>query len=174
MKKIINVEAKIQDLEPYWFTKAAITKLQENVMFKDCTYMGAWCIKNGKYGWSNFPVEVFYQPNPDTAKGHSHYFGIYIDYESNKTMITNAASAFECDIMGILEDDVVYVSRYRRDYVLTPKGDSIDGGRDYLKLNGNPVLVNVKAEADKFIFTLNEDFTFWDYVRYYFNKIMQG
>ena len=70
-------------------------------------------------------------------------------------MITNAASAFSGQINGILEDDIVYVSRYRHDFTRTPRrGSSIDGGRDYLNLSGDPIteLVSVAANKDSFEF----------------------
>lgn len=95
-------------------------------------YLGSWTIKNSMGNWSERPVEVFYVTDPDRSKGHSNYFGIFT--RANDIVICNAESAFSEPITGILEDDLVYVSRYRHDYVATPKGSIIDGGRDYLRV----------------------------------------
>jgi len=124
-------------------------------------YIGSWCIRVGE-NWSEFPVEVFYQSNPDKSKGHSHYFGIYVEsgiggYDT-KVMITNAESAFFKDIIGIVDNDMVYVSRYRHDFLKTPSGFIIDGGRDYLRLgsdsneNSELNLVKVNVKDGGFIF----------------------
>lgn len=98
-------------------------------------YMGPWSILQ-KSGWTIDPVDVFYQPNPDVSKGHSHYFGMFRTFEG-QVMITNAESAFSEPITGLLTDDgEVIVSRYRHDCV--QKGPyMIDGGRDYLRTSGN-------------------------------------
>jgi len=98
-------------------------------------YMGYWTIKR-ESGWSDQPVDVFYQPNPDVSKGHSHYFGMFRTFEG-QVMITDAASAFGEPMTGLLtEDGEVIVSRYRHDCV--QKGPyMIDGGRDYLRTSGN-------------------------------------
>lgn len=111
-------------------------------------YMGYWPIKNG-YGWAG-PVDVFYQPNPDTSKGHSHYFGMYRD-KDGEVMITNAESAFSEPITGLLTDDgEVLVSRHRHDFV--SKGDYfIDGGRDYVRSSVGP-FVAVTVKDGEFVF----------------------
>ena len=98
-------------------------------------YMGYWTIKRG-LNWSDQPVDVFYQPNPDVSKGHSHYFGMFRTFEG-QAMITNAESAFSEPITGLLTDDgEVIVSRYRHDYV-TKGPYMIDGGRNYLRTSGS-------------------------------------
>jgi hypothetical protein len=74
-------------------------------------------------------------------------------------MITNAESAFSKDIVGIVDNDMVYVSRYRHDFVKTPSGFIIDGGRDYLRLgsdsneNSELDLVKVTVKDGVFIFS---------------------
>jgi len=95
--------------------------------------MGAWAIKD-RNGWAEMPVDVFYVENPDRSKGHNNYFGMYTVNGVN--YITNAESAFEDSFLGIAEGNYVYVSRFRHDYVSTPNGCAIDGGRDYLKTSG--------------------------------------
>lgn len=118
-------------------------------------YMGSWCIKDKVGNWSENAVEVFYQLNPDKSKGHSHYFGIFINLY-NQIMICNAESAFSEPIIGILEDGLVYVSRYRHNYVSTPKGSVIDGGRDYTRvpsLADDSKFVEVQVIDGNFCFT---------------------
>ena len=116
-------------------------------------YMGYWTIKRG-LNWSDQPVDVFYQPNPDVSKGHSHYFGMFRTFEG-QVMITNAESAFSEPITGLLTDDgEVIVSRYRHDYV--EKGPyMIDGGRNYLRTSGSNSdgkLVRVTVVNSEFVF----------------------
>lgn len=118
-------------------------------------YLGSWCIKDKNGNWSERPVEVFYQSNPDKSKGHTNYFGIFIT-SYNQVMICNAESAFSESITGILEDGLVYVSRYRHDYVGTPKGSVIDGGRDYTRvpsLADDSKFVEVQVIDGNFCFT---------------------
>jgi hypothetical protein len=116
-------------------------------------YMGYWTIKR-ESGWTDQPVDVFYQPNPDVSKGHSHYFGMYRTFKGD-VMITDAASAFSEPITGLLTDDgEVIVSRYRHHYV-TKGPYMIDGGRDYLRTSGNTAdgkLVKVTVENGEFQF----------------------
>ena len=116
-------------------------------------YMGYWCTKrpDGK-SWNERPVDVFYQPAPDVAKGHTHYFGLLI--QGGTLYITNAASAFEEPITGIIcEDGEVIVSRYRHDYV-EKDGRMIDGGRDYVRASLH-VSANITVDCDKFVITEN-------------------
>lgn len=122
-------------------------------------YLGSWCIKDKNGNWTERPVEVFYQRNPDTHKGHSNYFGLFLNLY-NSVMICNAESAFSESIPGILEDGLVYVSRYRHDYVTIPdvEGAFIDGGRDYLRYNASidNKFVIVKVVDGEFVFTPQE------------------
>ena len=116
-------------------------------------YMGYWTIKRG-LNWSDQPVDVFYQPNPDVSKGHSHYFGMFRTFEG-QVMITNAESAFSEPITGLLTDDgEVIVSRCRHDYV-TKGPYMIDGGRNYLRTSGSNSdgkLVRVTVVNSEFVF----------------------
>ena len=118
-------------------------------------YLGYWAIRDRRGNWSEVPVDVFYQPNPDRSKGHSNYFGMY-SAPGIGPMITNAESAFSEPITGVLTDDgEVIVSRYRHDYVT--KGDKmVDGGRDYLRRSaGN--LVKVTIVGDEFQFEVIDE-----------------
>jgi hypothetical protein len=136
----------------YWLSGAQIPKFEEHYNSK---YMGYWCTKHPRGGWNEQPVDVFYNANPDTSKGHSHYFGLFLN--NNSLMITNAESAFSQPIVGVeCEDGEVLVSRYRHDYVM--KGDRfIDGGRDYYRYNPNFELINVTVKDGLFEFDRNFD-----------------
>lgn len=117
-------------------------------------YMGYWCTKRRNGSWNERPVDVFYQPNPDTEKGHSHYFGMFI--QDGEVYITNAESAFSDPITGaICEDGEVIVSRYRHDYIVK-KGAMIDGGRDYIRTNTTQ-LAKVMVTGSEFVIEVCED-----------------
>ena len=143
----------IKTPESYYFDhKYAINIIEEQYGAK---YMGYWCVKRADENWSEKPMDVFYQPNPDVSKGHSHYFGIFT-VPGRGVYITDAKSAFEEPITGLLtEDGEVLVSRYRHDCVT--KGEyMIDGGRDYLRTSGASVgggrLVKVTVVDGEFQF----------------------
>jgi len=138
---------------PYHFTDKGIKKLEE---LYNAKYVGHWCTKRPDGTWHDMPVDVFYQENPDQSKGHSNYFGMFIN-ERGQAMITNAESAFSEPITGMLcEDGEVLVSRYRNDY--QTKGDvMVDGGRDYLRYSGGRY-IRVTAENGEFNFSeVNQD-----------------
>ena len=99
--------------------------------------------------WVERPLDVFYQAEPD--EGFSNYFGLII--KDDKVLITNAESCFSNPMIGIVEDDTVYVSRFRHDYVQTPNGKIIDGGRDYVKTDQvSENFVTVTVSDGEFIF----------------------
>lgn len=129
----------------YWLKEDGIKKAEELYGAK---YMGYWCTKrlNGE-SWNDNPVDVFYQPNPDIEKGHKHYFGLFI--QNGSLYITDATSAFSDPITGIeTNDGEVIVSRFRHDYVEKDEY-MIDGGRDYFRTSGGPV-VQVRVEGSEF------------------------
>jgi hypothetical protein len=100
------------------------------------TYLGYFQKKfsDGRGGYQETPVDVWYQPKPDTSKGHSHYFGMYIVGSLGHAMITDAGSCFEEPLEGMLcdDNDEVIISRFRHHYV-GKKGAMIDGGRAYTR-----------------------------------------
>jgi hypothetical protein len=141
--------------EPYWIGEEGVAAVEKQFNAK---FMGAWTTKrtfsNG--GWFETPVDVFYQPNPDKARGHTHYFGMF--NRDGKTMICDAASAFSEPATGVLgPDDEVVVSRHRHDYQ-ERFGDNgeyvmIDGGRDYVRASaGNNPMVVVRVIDGEFYF----------------------
>lgn len=130
----------------YWLKEASIKKTEE---LYNAKYMGYWCTKrNDNESWNDLPVDVFYVENPDRDKGHTNYFGLFVQNEA--LWITNAASAFSETMSGIETDDgEVIVSRYRHDYVEKDKY-MIDGGRDYLRTSGGP-FVRIRVEGPEFV-----------------------
>lgn len=116
----------------------------------NATYMGYFSLKTKRGGWSDRPVEVFYQPEPDVASGHSHYFGLFTD--DTGLYITNAISAFEEPMIGMVaRSGEIVISRYAHDY--RQVGDQfIDGGRDYTRLGGTPIpeTVQITVKEDQF------------------------
>jgi hypothetical protein len=142
----------------YWFKSPSISKIEEKYGAK---YMGYWCTKSPRGHWNESPVDVFYQPNPDTSLGHTHYFGMFIKTDpytgnsSGEVYITEASTAFSDPIAGIpTADGEVIVSRYRHDYV-EKDGRMIDGGRDYTRSSGHRT-VTVTVDGDKFVVTERE------------------
>jgi hypothetical protein len=117
------------------------------------TYMGPFCLYRNA-AWTE-AVDIYYQPNPNTALGHTNYFGIF--RRNDTTYITEGSSAFRDGLVGaVCEPDPdgnieVLVSRDRNDYV-TMKGAMIDGGRDYTKSNGCK-LIKVSVDGPDFVFT---------------------
>lgn len=98
------------------------------------TFVGDFAVKTTDGNWSDFPVAVFYQSNPDIDKGHSHYLGAF--YRNGDLVIIDAASAFSKPITGLTADNgEVIFSRYRHDYHTSIDNSvSIDGGRDYCRM----------------------------------------
>jgi len=139
--------------KPFHFTDKGIKTIEERYNAK---YVGHWCTKRPDGTWHETPVDVFYVENPDRSKGHSNYFGMFVN-EREQAMITNAESAFSEPITGMLcEDGEVLVSRYRHDY--QTKGDvMVDGGRDYLRYSGGRY-IRVTTENGEFNFgEVNQD-----------------
>ena len=119
----------------------------------NAVYIGDFCLKTTDGGWSEFPIAIFYQPNPDIEAGHTNYFGIFVN-EHHQIIITNGESAFSEPINGLITDNgTVIYSRYRHDYVTSKNGELfIDGGRDYCRFGGSHSrLVKLLIDKDKLI-----------------------
>lgn len=137
----------------YWFHSDQIRTIEEKYQAR---YLGHWCVKQSQDEWSDDPVDVFYQPHPDTSLGHGHYFGMFV--RDNSICITNAESAFSEPITGILlKSGEVMVSRYRHDYQYR-EGAMIDGGRDYVRTHKNAQTVTVIMEHGEFKFELDYEY----------------
>jgi hypothetical protein len=118
--------------EPTSYQPISIPKVEEKYGAK---FVGDFCVKTKSGGWSEEPIAIFYQPNPNVALGHKHYFGLFVRGES--MYITDGTSAFSEPIVGIVTPggEVIF-SRYRHDFV-EREGVFIDGGRDYVHIGGN-------------------------------------
>jgi hypothetical protein len=145
---------ELEKRKPYYFTQEGIERIEE---MRDAVYMGFWCGKTKAGSWAERPLDVFYQPNPNVEAGHTHYFGLILNPLTKDVMITDASSCFAEPITGLVENDIVYVSRYRHDYVQTPSGGSIDGGRDYTKTSVPVDLVKITVNEDTFEFAEIEE-----------------
>lgn len=115
------------------------------------SYIGFWTIKGKHQNWTDMPVEVFYQPNPDASKGHSEYFGIYLD-QYDRLMICDAASFCPPEGIGVtIVNDEVVASHYRHDMRYDSNGAAfMDGGRDYTRSNGVGVFGKMTVDKGKF------------------------
>lgn len=111
----------------------------------NATYVGDFCIKTVRGNWAEEPVAIFYTAEPDTSKGHKHYFGLFVRQES--IYITDGTSAFSEPIVGVVAPDgEVLYSRYRHDY-REKDGVMIDGGRDYVRRSGHGRTVYVEVDG---------------------------
>lgn len=136
---------------PYWLKAEGVKKVEE---LKGAVFMGHWAIKTRSGAWSETPVDVFYQPNPDVSLGHTHYFGMFVRDE--KLFITEASTAFSSPIHGVLASDgEVIVSRYCHDFQQR-KGVMVDGGRDYIRSSWPVTQVLVEVDGADFKFTVQD------------------
>lgn len=136
-----------------YLSQQGIDKISESYK---AIYMGSWAKKIANNTmWSEFAIPVFYQPNPDFEKGHTHYFGIYVGMYDNQVYITDASSCFLEPFAGVIHEDTVLVSKYRHDYIA--RGNVvIDGGRDYTRTNGCDVY-EVTVEGPDFFLHKNDE-----------------
>lgn len=143
-------------VSPYWintsmayhFSMADIERLEKHYGVK---YMGFWTIKTANGNWSEHPVDVFYQPNPDKSKGHSNYLGVF--KRNGDVFLTNAESAFSEDIFGkLVSNNEVIVSRYRHDYIEIGSV-IVDGGRDYFRASAAGKTIKISVKDGQFVFT---------------------
>lgn len=84
-------------------------------------------------------VYVFYQENPKTELGHSHYMGLIFRgvHDEFQAYVCNAKSIVEAEYPAIpLPNGGWLVSRYRHDFQQDPSGTGfIDGGLAYTRYN---------------------------------------
>ena len=106
----------------------------------DWIYVGQWEIVS-RLGGTGVVGSVFYSPYPDLEKGHSYYPTLFYDHICECMKITDGTLTVKTPFYGIEENDIVYVSKFRHDYVKTPSGLFIDGGRDYIRTNADLKLI---------------------------------
>jgi hypothetical protein len=143
--------------EPYVLTKEGVKKVEELKNAK-------WLLDTEHKG---VPVSVFWQDVPH-PKG-SNFFALYY-YDAggvDTLMIIDGAFITKQKIKAVmlLNGDVIY-SRYRHDY-FEHRGIAIDGGRDYLKVSGDPhkwceVGVRVTKSGDVMVGHYSDEINKWE------------
>lgn len=116
--------------KPMYVNKDAVCKhLGEGSKF-----LGSWAIKDRKGNWTGRPVDLFYNPNPPEPFTNT-LVGYYTDILEYLFVCDGTSALSVVNMPCIIENDVVYISKYRHDFIETPEGRIIDGGRDYLRTN---------------------------------------
>jgi hypothetical protein len=134
--------------DPELFTQDGIELILQQ--HPGAVYMGSWCVKRDGQ-WENDVTEIFYDPTPDTSKGHSHYFGIYPT--NTNVYIVDGASFCEDGIRGALATNgEIVCSRWRKDYHASEDGSAFaDGGRNHdLLIGGVNKVVEVVVDGPDF------------------------
>ena len=114
-------------------------------------YVFESCIKDTRGNWCDWPSAIFYTETPHPEG--SNYFAIYYFgglAEANIPMIANGISAVQSDIYGIDTGDGIIYSRYRHDYRVHNEC-MVDGGRDYLRSDGNGKSAVLRVVKDKLV-----------------------
>jgi len=120
-------------------------------------YIGDFCVKDNYGSWSEKPASIFYTENPDTSKGHTHYFGLFCTYKINelgkseidKVLILKGDSAFETPFIGLqTKKGDILISCFRHHFNGTSE-EFIDGGRDYQRYSTPAKFVKVEVKKDK-------------------------
>ena len=122
-----------------------ISKVEEKYKAK---FIGEFPVKLRAGGWGPAGA-VFYQPTPDTSKGHKHLFGLY--FGGDKAVIYDASYLDGYIFSGVELPDGTFVwSRHVHDYREVP-GGALDGGFDYLKVLGKVSLVGLQIKEGKVV-----------------------
>lgn len=126
----------IYPMEPYWFSPEQIQLVEEKY---NATYIGPFARAQNN-GWTEIPVDTFYQPNPQP--GHKKYFGLFRHHRNGAVMITNQSKAMKHEYSGVRANDgEVLFSRWIHDFRTSQDGSvSVDGGQYYTRIlwNGEP------------------------------------
>jgi len=128
-------------IEPRFFSEELLSVIEKK---KNAKFVVESSIKQS-FGWLNEPVAIFYYSEKVHEVSNSHYFGILI---KNRIMyIVNGQSAVEEPFTVMEFSGKIYNSVYRNDFVVFD-GNGIDGGREYLRVIGDPLLKQVKIIED--------------------------
>lgn len=103
-------------------------------------YIGEFCYKNGKQGWMNQPMALFYTENPHPEG--SNYLGVMttvMPSGKETILLTDGVSAAENEWYGVLNEETneVIYSAFRHDYQVLDVLMT-DGGPEYLRSSGHP------------------------------------
>jgi hypothetical protein len=97
----------------------------------------------------NLIIDVFYRETPH-PEFKNRYFGLFRSRENRLTqeprLMIRSADNIESYIFDMIEcNDTWYYSRARHDYMPTPCGSAIDGGRAYTRTVFSQARPNAKA-----------------------------
>jgi hypothetical protein len=100
---------------------------------------------------NNLPCDVFYYHKPHPVYGNRYF---YLVVRDGKSYIGNADS-IESETFACIQDgDGAWnYSMYRHHMNTIDSGDSIDGGRTYIKVSGTPILKIFVVRDGKLIYT---------------------
>lgn len=98
-------------------------------------FIGSWSVRTVDAGWSENPVDVVYVSSSSSRDGNPKLLGYFTKYMQPNAYVADVTKSFENPHICLVEDMVVYTSKYRHDFVKTPKGAILDGGRDYFRSN---------------------------------------
>lgn len=113
---------KLHQRKPLYLKDESLVEFYEKTL--NAKYMGIFYIRSPEDPSKNLPAEIFYTTKP--AEGMSSYIGVVTS--DGNTYAIDAKSCFNEPMIGVCENDVVYVSRYPGDDVTTPTGTIIKGG----------------------------------------------
>ncbi len=152
-------EITIENLtkNPYNLSLNGIKIIEEKY---NVSYIGVWQPMKNNGSYNDLPLDVFYQENPDIAKGHSNYMGVYTNV--NQVFITNAASCFAKTITAIKgrNTGLIYVSNYAHDFKYCRGAGFVDGGRFYTRYDPTAAdTISIICKDGKFYEISEED---WD------------
>lgn len=125
---------KILKKNPYW-RNIDIVGMEK---LKDCKYVCESQVPTKDGGWSDFPVQIYWQRNP--PKGYNDFFGFWLEgIKPQRAIICEIKPDFDFTVTALItpNDELIY-SAFRHDMAWdNTNGYAIDGGRDYVKLSGD-------------------------------------
>jgi hypothetical protein len=123
----------INKLTPY-FTPLGIdvSKVPFHDGFAGSIYVGQFPYagknRQGELTFLDYPVDVFYQPNPKVELGHSHYFSVYTRH--GHSYVSDASYVTDLRLNGVVDStgNILY-ARFQHDFRYTNDGNAgVDGG----------------------------------------------
>ena len=104
-------------------------------------YVGEFCYRNGKQGWLNQPMALFYTEKPHPEG--SNYMGVLLTEtplnDVSSVLVVDGISAAENEWYGVLNEETneVIYSAFRHDYQVLDVLMA-DGGPEYLRSSSHP------------------------------------
>ena len=97
---------KLQKREPFYVKDKALRQYYEKELA--ARYIGYFCTLKPSGEQDEVPLDVFYKAKP--KKGESSYVGVLV--RDGAQLVVDAKGCFNEPMIGICEDNVVYMSRY--------------------------------------------------------------